>query len=219
MKIDEEIKQIKNSFLILNLENYDEELVKFFVINFDYYYNNKDVSKKIINDNTFKLTLLDCFFKVSFEPCIINPTKIVLHLKNLNGKLEQRYNIEFYSNEIVKITKTKYSHPLLCNNEDEISCKRTIYSIYDKNFKIYEKETTISLSETSNSGFQEIETIYTKDGINILKKIQSMGESDYSFGTNKSFMRITANKKEIIDETTYSKIKDSIRKVNKKIKL
>ncbi len=105
----EKLLKISKSFTCLGISQFDNQLAKFWHINFNHFV--KDINAKdieFIEDKGFILNQKDnSSFKVIFNPNIVAPKKITLELTNLTGHLCQNFVIDFLDTNIdtVKITQ------------------------------------------------------------------------------------------------------------------
>lgn len=153
-----EVDKIIASFLSLNLEQLDSNLIDFFNNNMSVY---SSLCKNVIEDeNRMSIEFFDLeqSFDITFIPNFINPTQVILRLINLGGRLEQSYDIDFYEDNIVRIMYEK-SH-----KDTKLLIKKCY--IYKDNVKIYED------NSRNDSKYSSREKVYYKDN-GIYKKLVS----------------------------------------------
>lgn len=153
-----EVDKIIASFLSLNLEQLDSNLIDFFNKNMSVY---SSLCKNVIeNENRTSIEFFDLeqSFDIAFIPNLINPTQVILRLINLGGRLEQSYNIDFFEDNIVRIMYEK-------SYKDTKLFIKNCY-IYKDNVKIYED------NSRNDSKYSSREKVYYK-GNGIYKKFVS----------------------------------------------
>lgn len=166
MKIEKHSKKddlvkIDKYFTCLNIGKFDEEIVRFWQINFEHFINkinSRDV--EFIKDSGFILNHKDnTTFKVVFTPTFVAPTKITLELTNLSGYLCQSIVIDFSDNytNTVKITHNS------CYQSDNCIRRKKIDKTYINMKKYYQKkvEYVVQRSLTHDNNYsKEITEIY-----------------------------------------------------------